>query len=91
VGTRFSAPVQTGPGAHPVSCTMGNGYCLLLSAAIAVRQIPDAVDTVVGAPNDGRRYYAKHAEQFPDKINRETLHLVGFILEHSYAARTHER
>ena len=25
VGTRFSAPVQTGPGAHPVSCTMGTG------------------------------------------------------------------
>ena len=23
VGTRFSAPVQTGPGAHPASCTMG--------------------------------------------------------------------
>jgi len=23
VGTRFSAPVQTDPGAHPVSCTMG--------------------------------------------------------------------
>ena len=22
---RFSAPVQTGPGAHPASCTMGNG------------------------------------------------------------------
>ena len=22
-GARFSAPVQTGPGAHPVSCTMG--------------------------------------------------------------------
>jgi hypothetical protein len=22
---RFSAPVQTGPGAHPVSCTMGTG------------------------------------------------------------------
>jgi len=22
-GTRFSAPVQTVPGAHPVSCTMG--------------------------------------------------------------------
>jgi hypothetical protein len=21
---RFSAPVQTGPGAHPASCTMGN-------------------------------------------------------------------
>jgi len=25
-GARFSAPVQTGPGAHPVSCTMGTGY-----------------------------------------------------------------
>ena len=25
VGARFSAPVQTGPGAHPVSYTMGTG------------------------------------------------------------------
>jgi hypothetical protein len=25
VGTRFSAPVQTGPGAHPASSTMGTG------------------------------------------------------------------
>jgi len=24
-GARFSAPVQTGPGAHPASCTMGAG------------------------------------------------------------------
>jgi len=23
---RFSAPVQTGPGAHPASCTMGTGF-----------------------------------------------------------------
>ena len=23
MGVRFSAPVQTGPGAHPASCTMG--------------------------------------------------------------------
>ena len=26
VGSRFSAPVQTGPGAHPSSCTMGTGF-----------------------------------------------------------------
>ena len=26
MGARFSAPVQTGPGAHPASCTMGTGY-----------------------------------------------------------------
>ena len=25
MGTRFSAPVQTGSGAHPASCTMGTG------------------------------------------------------------------
>jgi hypothetical protein len=25
LGSRFSAPVQTGPGAHPASCTMGTG------------------------------------------------------------------
>ena len=24
-GARFSAPVETGPGAHPASCTMGTG------------------------------------------------------------------
>jgi len=24
-GARFSAPVQTGPGAHPASCTRGTG------------------------------------------------------------------
>ena len=24
-GASFSAPVQTGPGAHPASCTMGSG------------------------------------------------------------------
>jgi hypothetical protein len=28
VGARFSAPVQTGPGAHPASCTMGTVPCL---------------------------------------------------------------
>jgi len=24
-GARFSAPIQTGPEAHPASCTMGTG------------------------------------------------------------------
>jgi hypothetical protein len=26
VGARFSAPVQTGPGAHPASCALGTGF-----------------------------------------------------------------
>ena len=25
MGARFSAPIQTGPGAYPASCTMGTG------------------------------------------------------------------
>jgi hypothetical protein len=57
---------------------------LLLSAAIAV-------DTVVCALDDGWWYHPKHVEQFPDKINCVTLHLVGHILEYSYDARTHKR
>jgi hypothetical protein len=55
-----------------------------------VRQIPDAVDTVVCAPDDVWRCYPKRVEHFPDKINCVTLHLVGCILEYYYDARTHE-
>jgi len=56
-----------------------------------VWQIPDAVDTVVCAPDDGWWYHPKHVEQFPDKINCVTLHLVGYVLEYSYDAQTYER
>jgi len=55
-----------------------------------MRQIPDAVDTVVCAPDDGWGHHPKHAEQFPDKIYCVTLHLVGYILEYSYDAWTHD-
>jgi hypothetical protein len=34
-----------------------------------VRQIPDAVDTVVCAPDDWWKYHPKHVEQFLD-INK---------------------
>jgi hypothetical protein len=54
-----------------------------------VRQISDAIGTVVFAPDDGWKYHPKHVEQFPDKINCVTLHLVGYILEYIYDARTH--
>ena len=35
--------------------------------AVTVWLIPDAVDTVVFAPDDGWRHRPKHVEQFPDK------------------------
>jgi hypothetical protein len=44
--------------------------------------MPDAVDTVVCAPDYGWWFNPKHAEQFPDKINCVKLHLVGHILEY---------
>jgi hypothetical protein len=37
--------------------------------AVTVWQIPDAVDTVVSAPDGGWKYHSKHVEQFPD-INK---------------------
>ena len=37
--------------------------------AVTVWQVPDAVDTVVCAPDDGWRYHPKHVQQFPD-INK---------------------
>jgi hypothetical protein len=63
---------------------LSDSYCYLprqRQIAVTVWQIPDDVDTVVYAPDYGWRYHPKHVEQFPDKINCVTLHLVGYILE----------
>jgi len=40
VGARFSAPVQTGPEAHPTSCTMSTGSFLRVSCGRSVRLTP---------------------------------------------------
>jgi len=47
--------------------------------------------SVVSDLDDGWWYHPKHVEKFPDKINCVTLHLVGYILEYPYDARTHKR
>ena len=47
-------------------------------------QIPDAVGTVICAPDDGWWYHPKHVEEFPNKINCVTLNLIGYILEQFY-------
>ena len=39
-GARFSAPVQTGPGAHPASCTMGTGSFPRLKSGRGVTLTP---------------------------------------------------
>jgi hypothetical protein len=66
-------------------------YLQHLLLVATVRQIPDAVNRVVCAPNDGWWYHPKYVGQFPDKINCVTLHLFGYILEYYYDAWTHER
>jgi len=38
----------------------------------------------------GYGYHPKLVEQFSDKINCVTLHLVGYVLEYYYDAWTHE-
>jgi hypothetical protein len=40
VGARFSAPVQTGPGAQPASCTMGTGPFPGVESGRGVTMIP---------------------------------------------------
>ena len=40
VGARFSAPVQTGPGAHPASCTMGTGFFPGVKSGLGVTLTP---------------------------------------------------
>ena len=41
-GARFSAPVQTGPGAHPASCTMGTGLFPGVKSGRGVKLTPHA-------------------------------------------------
>jgi hypothetical protein len=52
---------------------LSHRYCYMplswKSWKVTVWQIPDAVDTVVYAPDDGWKYHPKHVMQFPD-INK---------------------
>jgi len=40
VGARFSAPVETDPGAHPASCSMGTGSFLGVKSGRGVTLTP---------------------------------------------------
>jgi hypothetical protein len=64
--------------------------CKLWQVAVTVLQIPDAVDTVVCAPDDVWWYHPKHVEQFQNKINCATLRLIGYILEYAVFSLEYE-
>jgi hypothetical protein len=59
--TCFEWYFQPSSGAHTTVSTI-SGICH------TVWQIPDTVDTVVCAPDDGWKYHPKHLQQFPDII-----------------------
>ena len=42
-GARFSAPVQTGPGTHPASCTMGTGFFPGVKSDLGVTLTPHSL------------------------------------------------
>ena len=42
-GARFSAPVQTGPGAHSASCTMGTGSLPGVKSGRVVKLTPNPI------------------------------------------------
>ena len=74
--TRFGWYLHPSSGAHTTVST-ASGICHTVTATChyhgrvetavpTLPQIPDAVDTVVCAPDDGRRYHPIHVEQFPD-------------------------
>jgi len=48
LGARFSAPVQTDPGAHPASCTMGTGSFLGVKSGWGMTLTPHPLSSVVG-------------------------------------------
>ena len=69
--TCFGWYLHPSSGAHTTVST-ASGTCqtvLLPAGSSTVWQVPDAVDTVVCAPDDGWRYHPKHVEQFPE-INK---------------------
>jgi hypothetical protein len=69
---------------------LSDRYCYR-QIAVTVWQIPEAVDTVVCAPDDGWRHHPKHVELFPD-INKlfKFASCWIYILEYIWDARTHE-
>jgi len=57
-------------------------HLIFVTLLVLPADIPDAVDTVVCAPDDGWWYHPTHVQQFPDKMDCVTFHLVGYILEY---------
>ena len=70
VGARFSAPVHTGPGSHPASCTVGTGSLL------GVQQQGRGADHQ--HPSSGG--VKKKVELYPYSFSRSSQHVLGWAL-----------
>ena len=83
-GTQTTVSTASGTG-QSLLLSWRRWDCRLNSPMIATDNnngwpVPDAVDTVICAPDDEWRDHLKHVEQFTDKINCVLLHFVGHLL-----------
>jgi len=88
VGARFSAPVQTGPGAHPASCTMGIGsfpgvetagaWGLPLTPSSA--EVLERVELYLYPPSGQNLAYKKGETYLPAKILYFYLKLTSLLM-----------
>jgi len=67
VGARLAAPVQTGPGAHPASCTMGTGSFL------RVKQLRCGVDHLPPSSTEDK----ERVELYIHPKSRPLWHVLG--------------
>jgi hypothetical protein len=74
VGAKFSAPIQTGSGAHPASCTTGTGSFPGVESGRAVTLTPHPT-LVPRSKNRVQLYpYCPYGPSWPPK-NGETCHI----------------
>ena len=66
----------------PIIRSANNCICSIWYLSDRYCYLPIAAGSSNGLTNDGWWYYPKYVEQFPDKINCVTLHLVGYILQY---------
>jgi len=66
-----------------VSGGLSNHHHITVSTAVRVSIMPDTVDTVLWAPDDGCRYYPKHVEQFAG-INKLYIVAACWIIFDTY-------
>ena len=81
VGVKFTASVQTSPGAHPASCTMGSGYFPGVKSGRGVTLTPPPPSSAVG--HEGVELYL-YSPYGPYGLYRASVSVQGWPLPSFY-------